>query len=136
MIFSLTWLPGVLKEAGVKVALVDGWESRGRGDVRATAGVMCHHTGGPRAGNMPSLNTLIKGRSDLSGPLAQLGLGRDGTYYVIAAGKCNHAGDGVWKEIATGNTNFIGIEGENTGLSTDPWPEVQMDAYRRAWQPF
>jgi N-acetyl-anhydromuramyl-L-alanine amidase AmpD len=28
--------------------------------------------------------------------------------------------------------NFIGIEGENTGLNTDmPWPEVQMDAFRR-----
>ena len=26
----------------------------------------------------------ITGRSDLSGPLAQLGLGRDGTFYVIA----------------------------------------------------
>src|ERR671936_408890 len=78
MIFSLTWLPSVLKGAGLKIALVEGWESRGRGDVGPIAGVMCHHTVGPRVGNMPSLNTLINGRSDLPGPLAQLGLGRDG----------------------------------------------------------
>lgn len=131
MIFSLTWLPDVLKNADLKVALVDGWESRGRGDVGTISGVICHHTVGPKIGNMPSLSTLINGRSDLAGPLAQLGLGRDGTYYVIAAGKCNHAGIGSWQSITTGNTRFIGIEGENTGNEDDTWPAVQMDAYRR-----
>jgi peptidoglycan hydrolase-like protein with peptidoglycan-binding domain len=131
MIFSLTWLPGVLKAAGLKVALVDGWESRGRAEMGRVEGVICHHTAGPKAGNMPSLNTLINGRSDLAGPLSQLGLGRDGTYYVIAAGRCNHAGTGAWRDISTGNSNFIGIEGENTGLPDDPWPDVQADAYRR-----
>jgi hypothetical protein len=81
---------------------------------------------------MPSLDTLVQGRSDLPGPLAQLGLGRNGTYYVIAAGRCNHAGAGFWRGVTSGNTNFIGIEAENTGLSNDsPWPEVQMDAYNR-----
>lgn len=81
---------------------------------------------------MPSLNTVKNGRSDLPGPLAQLGLGRDGTYYVIAAGKCNHAGKGVWQNITSGNSSFIGIEAENTGHANDfPWPAVQMDAYYR-----
>jgi peptidoglycan hydrolase-like protein with peptidoglycan-binding domain len=132
MAFSLVWLPQVLKDAGLKVAPVDGWENRGRGDVGRTVGVLCHHTAGPRNGNMPSLNTLLQGRSDLPGPLAQLGLGRDGTYYVIAAGRCNHAGAGSWKGFSTGNTNFIGIEAENTGLSNDfPWPSIQVDAYAR-----
>jgi peptidoglycan hydrolase-like protein with peptidoglycan-binding domain len=133
MTFSLTWLPQVLKDAGLKVATVDGWENRGRGDVSSqVVGVICHHTAGPKNGNMPSLNTLINGRPDLNGPLAQLGLGRDGTYYVIAAGRCNHAGKGVWKNVATGNSSFIGIEAENTGLSNDsPWPAVQIDAYQR-----
>lgn len=131
MTFQLTWLPGVLKDAGLKVAEVDGWESRGRADMGEVAGVICHHTAGPKAYNMPSLGTLINGRADLPGPLAQLGLGRDGTYYVIAAGRANHAGPGVWKGVS-GNARFIGIEAENTGLANDtPWPEVQMDAYRR-----
>ena len=132
MTFSLIWLPQVLKDAGLKIAPVNGWENRGRGDVGPTLGVLCHHTAGPKNGNMPSLDTLIQGRSDLPGPLAQLGLGRDGTYYVIAAGRCNHAGIGSWKGVTTGNADLIGIEAENTGLSNDsPWPEIQMDAYRR-----
>jgi len=132
MVMSLTWLPAVLETAGLKVARVDGWESRGRGDVGRILGVVCHHTVGPRQGNMPSLRTLIQGRGDLPGPLSQLGLGRDGTYYVIAAGRCNHAGRGNWKGLINGNTNFIGIEAENTGGPDDsPWPPAQLDAYRR-----
>jgi peptidoglycan hydrolase-like protein with peptidoglycan-binding domain len=129
--FSLAWLTDVLIEAGLKVAQQDGWKSRGRRDVGETKGVMCHHTAGPREGNMPSLGIVTKGRSDLPGPLAQLALGRDGTFYVVAAGLANHAGAGSWQGITTGNTSFIGIEAENTGLGDDPWPAVQIDAYQR-----
>jgi hypothetical protein len=131
MSFALTWLPKVLGDANLKVALVDGWENRGRGDVGNTLGVICHHTAGPRLGNMPSLDVLMRGRPDLSGPLAQLGLGRDGTFYVIAAGRCNHAGPGSWKGVDAGNLHFVGIEAEHTGNPADPWPAVQMDAYQR-----
>lgn len=46
------------------------------------------------------------------GPHAQLGLGRDGTFYIIAAGRCNHAGKGNWKGVTDGNGFFIGIEAE------------------------
>ena len=131
MAFSLIWLPEVLQAAGLKVATIEGWESRGRGNMGKVFGVICHHTVGPKTGNMPSLHTLINGRSDLPGPLAQLGLGRDGTYYVIAAGRCNHAGKGMWQGITTGNSSFIGIEAENTGKDNDPWPQVQLDAYKQ-----
>jgi len=97
--------------------------------------VICHHTAGPLKGIMPSLGLVTKGRPDLAGPLAQLCLGRDGTYFVVAAGRCNHAGAGNWQGFTNGNMNFIGIEAENTGETTgpkaDPWPAVQMDAYRR-----
>ena len=134
----LDWLAEVLEQAGLKVATVDGWETRSRpGPFAPIKGVICHHTGGPLRGNMPSLRTVTEGRSDLPGPLAQLCLGRDGTYYVVAAGRCNHAGKGEWRGIMSGNTSFIGIEAENTGIDNpgdsrhDPWPEVQMDAYRR-----
>ena len=131
MIYELLWLPVALKDAGLKVAVIDGWESRGRARMGEVAGVICHHTAGPREGNMPSLRLLVEGRPALQGPLAQLGLGRDGTYYVVAAGRCNHAGGGSWMGITTGNTSFIGIEAENAGDEHDPWPEVQMDAYWR-----
>jgi peptidoglycan hydrolase-like protein with peptidoglycan-binding domain len=130
MAFSLTWLPDVLRNAGLKVAEQPGWAARGRGEMQAVQGVVCHHTGTASQANMPTLRLLTEGRSDLPGPLAQLGLARDGTYYVIAAGRANHAGSGSWKGFS-GNSRFIGIEAENSGSAADNWPEVQMDAYRR-----
>jgi predicted chitinase len=131
--YALTWLPEVLENAGLKVAETTDWRTRGRGDITAVKGVICHHTATVAPGNMPTLNTLINGRSDLSGPLCQLGLGRDGTFYVVAAGKAHHAGTGDWHGITQnmGNEQTIGIEAENSGLDNDPWPDVQMDAYRR-----
>ncbi|WP_213980859.1 N-acetylmuramoyl-L-alanine amidase [Sphingomonas sp. dw_22] len=131
MVYSLTWLPEVLEAAGLKVAETENWRARGRAEMGTVRGVMCHHTATPGHldKNMPTLDLLIRGRSDLAGPLAQLGLGRDGTFYVVAAGRANHAGAGSWEGIATGNSSFIGIEAENSG--SDPWPDVQMDAYRR-----
>lgn len=128
MSYELTWLPDVLLGAGLKVAEVDGWRDRGRSSMSDVKGVICHFTNGASRGNMPSLNVLIRGRTDLPGPLAQLGLGRDGTYYVVAAGRCNHAGRGAWQGIEAGNSHFIGIEAENTGKG-EPWPDVQMNAY-------
>jgi hypothetical protein len=137
MTFSLTWLPDVLQAANIKVSLVPGWENRGRGEMGDVLGVLCHHTAGSANGNMPSLGVLTNGRAAsanapaLAGPLSQLGLGRDGTFYVIAAGRANHAGAGTWQGISTGNTNFIGIEAEHTGRGSDAWPPEQEDAYRR-----
>lgn len=135
MAFSLTWMPDVLLGAGLRVAEQPGWETRGRSEMGVVRGVMCHHTAGARTGNMPSLGVVTHGRPDLSGPLAQLCLGRDGTFFVVAAGRANHAGKGNWQAITTGNSSFIGIEAENTGQTAgpnaEPWPAVQMDAYRR-----
>jgi Putative peptidoglycan binding domain/N-acetylmuramoyl-L-alanine amidase len=131
MTFSLTWLPEILERAGLKVAEQPGWRSRGRGEMGSVKGVMCHHTSGAARGIMPSLGVITDGRPDLAGPLAQLGLGRDGTFFVVAAGRCNHAGRGMWQGLSTGNSSFIGIEAENTGGANDPWPAVQLDAYRR-----
>ncbi|WP_043345528.1 peptidoglycan recognition protein family protein [Belnapia moabensis] len=131
MAFSLTWLPEVLLAADLKVAEHPGWASRGRGEFGRPEGVMWHHTATTRLGNMPSLHTLVEGRSDLPGPLCHLGLARDGTYYVIAAGRANHAGGGDWKTIRDGNGRFIGIEAEHSGRAGDPWPDVQIDAYIR-----
>ncbi|QLC24688.1 N-acetylmuramoyl-L-alanine amidase [Parasphingopyxis algicola] len=131
MSYTLTWLAETLEDAGLKVAEQTGWRTRGRGDVGRIRGVMCHHTAGPARGVMPSLNVITHGRRDLAGPLSQLGLGRDGTYFVIAAGRANHAGRGKWQGVTSGNRSFIGIEAENRGIASDPWPAVQIDAYRR-----
>jgi peptidoglycan hydrolase-like protein with peptidoglycan-binding domain len=137
MTFSLVWLAEVLKAEGLKVAECSGWEDRGRGEIGPVRGVMLHHTAGPARGNMPSLRVITEGRPEragepgLAGPLAQLGLGRDGTFYVVAAGRANHAGAGEWRSLTNGNQNFIGIEAENSGTQQDAWPDVQMDAFCR-----
>jgi len=134
MPYSLVWLPEVLRAAGLKVAETNGWVNRGVSEMGRIRGVMCHHTGSPGSGNMPTLKTLIQGRGGahpLPGPLAQLGLAVDGTWYVIAAGRANHAGAGEWNGVKTGNSSFIGVEAENAGTPQAHWPDWQIDAYRR-----
>ena len=139
MTFSLEWLPKALTDAGLKVAEVPGWKERGAGDadIGQVLGVLCHHTGVRSTKNMPTLNALINGRAAeknlaaIPGPLAQLGLGRDGTFFVIAARRANHAGTGMWRGISSGNSHFIGIEAENSGDKDDKWPDVQIAAYQQ-----
>lgn len=127
---NATWLADAL--SGCRVTELAGWQTRGRpGVFGPVKGVLCHHTAGPRTGNAPSLPTIINGRPDLPGPLSHLHLARDGTFTLIAAGRCNHAGAGDWQGITSGNTSFIGIEAENVGDGTDPWPDVQYEAYAR-----
>lgn len=131
MTFSLLWLPQVLTAWGLKVQCVDGWQSRGHGNMGTPLGVIAHHTCGPQDGDIRDLHVLVDGRPDLAGPLCNLGLARSGVFWVVAAGKAWHAGAGSWGQIVDGNSHFIGIEAENVGDGSDPWPAVQMDAYKR-----
>lgn len=129
--FKLHWLADTLRAAGLKVVEEPDWKERGRGDMGNPRGVLAHHTAGPRNGNAPSLRLVRDGRKDLAGPLSQLFLARDGTFHVLAAGRCNHAGVGRWQGVTAGNSDLIGIEAENAGDGKDPWPPEQMDAYIR-----
>lgn len=125
----LTWLADELRGAGLKVVEEPGWKTRGRGEMGTVKGVICHHTG---AGSSEGLRHLVlQGRSDLPGPLSHLFLDDDGTFYVIAAGRCNHAGAGKWQGVTSGNSSFVGIEAKNAGDGKDLWEAVQMDAYTR-----
>lgn len=108
-------LIGTLRAEGLHVVEVPGWKTRGHGRMGKIQGVMIHHTAGPPYGNMPSLRTLVRGRRGLPGPLANFGLGRDGTVYVVAAGRAYHAGVGRWPGITSGNLHTLGIEIENDG---------------------
>lgn len=131
MALALVWLADVLRAAGLKVVEEDGWKNAGIGQMGTVRGVLLHHTAGARTGNSPSLALVKNGRPDLRGPLSQLFLARDGTYHVVGAGRCNHAGRGSWQGVVAGNSSFIGIEAENAGDGKDPWPEIQMNAYAR-----
>lgn len=130
MTYSLTWLPDVLRGAKLKVIEQPGWKTRGHGDIGKIQLVICHHTVSHPGSDHPDLGIVTNGRPGLSGPLAQLLLSRNGTYYAIAAGLAYHAGDGHWPGVYGGNEHAIGIEAENNG-TTEVWPEVQMDAYAR-----
>jgi hypothetical protein len=41
MTYSLTWLPEVLRDAGLEVLEVAGWQTRGHGDMGKVQGVLC-----------------------------------------------------------------------------------------------
>lgn len=130
----LTNLADVARSAGLAVHEVPGWKTRstattGMSTIKA---IMLHHTAGPRTGNYPSLGTVRDGRPDVPGPLAQLGLARDGSVYVIAAGRANHSGKGSGFGLPTNDAAryVIGIEAESTGVGGD-WTAAQLDAYPR-----
>lgn len=131
--FSLTWLPDVLRAGGCAVVEEPGWQDRGRGEMGHVRGMIFHHTGGPTHGDSPSLHVVRDGRlppdpHPLPGPLSQLFLSRSGVFHVLAAGRCNHAGKGLWHGVTDGNGEMIGTEAENSGTGNDPWPQVQLDA--------
>lgn len=129
--FSLTWLPKVLRDAGLKVEETPNWQTRGQGDVGKIELIICHHTAEKVDADLhPNLDMLEHGREGLRGCLSQLGLGQNGIFYIIAAGKAWHAGEGHWPGVVGGNEHAIGIEAENNGID-EPWPAVQMEAYAR-----
>ena len=127
----LLWLADVLRAEGLTVFESRGWQTRGIEFGREIDGVIGHHTASNRkSGNFPSYSIVITGRPDLKGPLCQLLLGRDGSYFVIASGVANHAGSGAWPGITAGNHSTIGIEAENDGIG-EPWSQKMLDAYVR-----
>lgn len=131
------WMADEFRAAGLNVVEIEGWKNRGRpastGDYDPDEGNTNHHTGttSSNAVPAPSLQTLIVGRSDLPGPLAPWAVGFDGTVYVIAAGRCNHAGR-VGKTVpfaalgADGNALFMGDEIMTNG--TQDMPPAQRHA--------
>lgn len=125
----LNGLATVAKRTGYPVKEVSGWKSRGSSSYNKPKSVIVHHTAsGSRSGNAPSLGVVRNGRPGLPGPLCQILLARDGTIYIVASGRANHAG----RVNATkySNSNSIGIEAENNGVG-EPWSDRQMDAYAK-----
>lgn len=127
----LTGLADVLRSAHLAVEELDGWKARGHGPMTDVLGVTCHHTASGRGtGVTLGLGTVQHGRLGLDGPLAHLYLNRQGTFYVVAAGLCYHAGQSSSPRFT--NEHRIGIEAlaAGDGWSQD-WPEVQVAAYAR-----
>ena len=115
-----------LKDHGLTVGYVPGWETRGSSSFNPKGHVI-HHDAGSHWATPPGI--LISGRSDLPGPLCNFALGRDGKVWMVAAGRANHAGTGGWKGLV-GNSSVWGTEANNAGTGEE-WPDVQIDAYAR-----
>lgn len=125
-------LPEKLRDAGLKVVVIDGWQNRGRPASTggfAPVGVLNHHTGSvDRLGDLAddrkyALWLAITGRPDLPAPLVQLSLSLEGTVYVLAAGRCNHAGTAKASGSVAGgdgNSLYVGIEWMLSGTQAIP----------------
>ncbi|MGY4543249.1 LysM repeat protein [Arthrobacter sp. UYNi723] len=130
----LSNLANVLRDAGLTVVEVDGWQNRGYlgRDLAEIRGIVWHHTVASRNSlatmDAPSLNICTYGRADVAGPLCQIVFGRSGTVYLTAAGLSNHAGAGsaAGVPVDMGNYYLIGIEMESSGVAPWDWTEDQI----------
>ncbi|MGH2962312.1 MAG: hypothetical protein ACRDL3_08985 [Solirubrobacterales bacterium] len=113
-----TGIPARLERFGLDFRTVKGWRTRGSSSFFPRGSVNHHTAGASRAAGVhPSLGVLIHGRSDLPGPLCQVSMDYNGRFYVVAAGRANHAGlpdGGSWRGL-TGNTTVWGLEIEHPG---------------------
>jgi LysM repeat protein len=127
----LTWMANAFRKNGLRVREVKGWKTRGRDGTFDPRGVVFHHTASsPERGSAPALGVVTKGRSDLPGPLCNVLVGRDGTVFVIAAGRSNHAGlGGPFRNIPKDSANsfLAGVEVENSGVG-ERWSKELLDA--------
>ena len=130
----LPWLADCARSTGLPVVELVNWRNHHHGPMaNHIYGTMCHHTGGPdpRPGatnDFPSIGIVRNGRPGLAGPLAQYGLGWNGTVYVIAGGLAYHGGTGSYRNVS-GNSRWIGIEAEDAG--DGDWSPPQLAAYPR-----
>lgn len=134
----ILWLADALRaEDGLRVVETNGWETRGYDELtNPLVGAMFHHTATPiGVDDDAPLHTIIYGRSDLPGPIANVMVGRDGTAYVVASGKANHAGlGGPWRGVPLndGNRHIFGLEVVNNGVGEE-WTDTVLDAVDRVF---
>lgn len=126
----------VLRDAGLDVVEVDGWETRARGsggyDGSAPWAVLWHHTASQTSAEN-DVGYICYGCPDA--PVSNLYLARDGIVWVCAAGATNTNGTGGPFSVSRGtvpqdrmNEYAVSIEAANNGVG-EPWPAVQIDAY-------
>ncbi|MFE3144753.1 N-acetylmuramoyl-L-alanine amidase [Streptomyces scopuliridis] len=139
----------VLKGEGLKVVGVKNWKTHNRnhkGAFGPVNGVMMHHT--VTKGTDSSVGICYNGHATLPGPLCHGVIDKDGTVYLVSAGRANHAGSGDSRVLsaivderdapkpantdADGNSRFYGFECVNLGDGKDPWPTAQVEAMEKA----
>lgn len=120
-------LPARMRARGVPVVEMPGWQSRDSGDGPfAPIGILDHHDAmGLHSDSVPRNMTKPKTNG------AQLWIHSNGTLYMLAAGRCWHAGSGSgFGDILadSGNTLAVGIETDYSG--SGPWPPALLATWR------
>lgn len=125
----VTNIADVLRAAGCKVKEYPGWKTAGHGGLNTDRPYLVwHHDASPK-GDSPGVAAYMR-RNILTGSKvgdAQLWVGRDGTWHVLAAGKAYHAG--VVKPGMPSNHNSLGIETDHT--VNEDWPVALLESLRR-----
>lgn len=117
---GIGWLPAAARKAGLDVYVMPGFETRSTwaSGLASILGVVWHHTATSLRWLDGHVALLLRdGRRDLSGPLSQIGVERDGTAVFVAAGRANHNGYGEW-----GNDS-VGIEFYSDGVTEHLTPQ-------------
>lgn len=126
----MTWIANVLRNAGLEVRELDGWQTRGSSSINPKGIVVHHDVSSASTPDASYAKFLARGRSDLPGPLYNVRAARDGVQWVIGAGKANHAGSGGWKGLR-GNSSVFGYDLANNGVGEE-YPDVQIEAAETA----
>lgn len=125
-----TGLKERIERKGIETVEVAGWRTRSAGSY-SPRGSVNHHTAGGKNGAVPSLATVIFGRTDVPGPLCQVLQSREplgwDKAYLIAAGRANHAGKGGWNGLS-GNSSVGGLEVEHVGTGTVDVRRLEVSA--------
>jgi hypothetical protein len=126
--FPLIWMADVLRAGGCTVMEAPDWKTRGRPRPFGPFGIMVHHDASPPGETAAGWEVIAYGHANLEGPCGNLWLAYDGTWWCIAAGSANHAGegDGSWGDIDDGNHDTIGIETDHT--TDERWTTGQQSA--------
>lgn len=126
----VTGAAAALRSAGLRVVELAGWRGRDNGyELASVRGLTVHHTAGSMTSSVEGeLGVLVNGRPGLPGPISQFMVGRDGTWYCVAAGAANHNKIGTGGPNAgLGNRNLLGVECQHHG-SPEPWSGLQYEA--------
>jgi len=142
MTFWLDGMGNVLKAAGCKVVEVDGWKTRsyprwspGYPSASTVNHIFAHHTASKTSAENDTAY-MVRGNGTFPGPIGNLYLARDGSFWCVAAGQALTEGMGSSRPWNGGvpdnemNHHSISIEAGNNGIG-EPWPKAQLDAYVR-----
>lgn len=119
-----SWLPQVLRAAGIQVVETPAWTSRTHGPLAEMIAVCWHHDASPPGDSPGALQWMISNWNTAS---ANVWIDRYGTWYLVGCGFAYHAG-----KVGPGfpaSWDCIGIETDHT--TGEDWPTALLSSLRR-----